>query len=194
MIEIYVMDLETSGLVGYPFDVPIELAVYKINFDLSVSHVYDSLIKWDGDRRKTIDESWWSKQSGVYWNDTQQSKKAHIVWNDLKRILDGKYLLTWNTEYDLDKFIIPMFDIFGKINFKQLPCPMKVATPILAIPHYYYGVKFPTLAEAVKHYKVQRNQNGYFHRAKFDTHHTALVVAEMIKTGDYKLQLEIDTK
>ena len=199
---LFVIDLETAGdarFTDHPVDQITELAVYKINTDLSVEHIYDSLISHPEELKDKINSSWWAKQARISFEDLKDKPSLLDVWQYLTPILDNQHIVSWNMSFDFTKFLDRINrdidkgefgDNIKPINFIKLPCPMIVSSLIIKIEynHYYGSWKWPRLNEASEFYEINLDGDGYdFHRAVYDTHVSALVVAEMIKRGDYKL-------
>ncbi len=187
---IYVIDLETTGLEGYPYDVIVEVGVYRISRTLKVRHIYNTLIGHPVSKQELIDNSWWSKQSGVKFEDMHDSPSMEIVWRKLYSYIGDYPVVSWNTPYDFGMFLNRMsIDYTLKQIWKELPDPMRISAPIVRANwnNYYQSWKWPTLKEASEYYDVYLDPAGYdFHRADYDTHITALTIAEMIRRGDYR--------
>ncbi len=186
--EIIILDLETTGLTSYPNSIPVEIAVYKIKKNLEVEHILDSFIQWPACDEQRINDSWWSDMSGIKYKDTIGSSGIKGIWTELKCILDNKKVTSWNTSYDFGLFIRPLEIIFGKLNYELLPCPMKTSADIVKVSYndWYHSWKWPTLGEAAEYYGIHLDPDGYgFHRADYDTHMTALIVAEMIRRKEF---------
>lgn len=183
--EIFVIDFETTGLESYPSSIPTEIAIYKINKDLEVHHIYDSLIGWSKKFKEKIDNSWWSEHSGVKFDNLKNFPKLEKQWTKIRKYLENQNATSWNTGYDFDKFVYPLMKDFGEFDLSELSCPMLVSTDILQIPGYY-GNKWPSLDEAAAYFNINLDSSGYYHRADFDTHTAALIIVEMIKRGEYK--------
>ena len=69
---------------------------------------------------------------------------------------------------------------------KELPCPMKVATPITKLPSRWYGdYKWPSVEEAWDHFVGSHYIEE--HRALDDAIHEAQIVYELYKSGHFKV-------
>jgi len=180
--------------------VVLEIAIYKLDLDSDdqkITEVYNTLIGYPEKFREKINTSWWSKQSGITYDDLKAAPKIHEIYASMKELLEDQHVLSWNMAFDFGNFLNQMhrsalykdfkcknkIHEIGKINYIQLECPMEVATNILCIKNYH-GYKWPTLQEAAKYYDVTEPE-GEAHRAAYDTHLTAKIVRKMIEKSDY---------
>lgn len=188
---IFVVDTETTGLNGHPSDLIVEIGIYRINEDLSVDHVHDTLISYPETKKDQINNCYWSeKLSKVKFKDLHEYPDLKTVWADIKNILDGKKVISWNMDFDFGKFFDRMNSDFPKITYSKLSCPMIVSTDIVKTfwNDFRQSWKWPKLNEASKFYNIFLDSEGYgFHRADYDTHVAALVVVEMIRKDDYQV-------
>jgi hypothetical protein len=188
--DIYVIDLETTGRKGFPDNVVVEVAIFRVNKNLSVEKILSSLISHDEDKKELINKSWWSEQSGVKYEETLTGKDCEIAWKEISAIISGKKVMSWNTKFDFNDYILPIFEFYNlPINFTILPCPMKMSADHVKAQwnSYFKSWKWPKLEEASVYYKIQLDGIPVnFHRAEYDTHLSSLIIGEMIKLGHYK--------
>ena len=179
---LYVIDLETTGIYGYPRDKILELALVRINDDLSKELILDTLVSHPERYRTFIDNCWWSGLSDVKFDDLSNSPSMEEIWINLKSILRGERLTSWNVAFDLSKFIAKMEKRYGKIGYMKERCPMWASGRHMK--SIFGRVKPPKLEEAANFYQIHRSEEDY-HRARFDTLLAADVIIEMIKRGHY---------
>lgn len=179
---LYVIDLETTGIYGYPRDKILELALVRINDNLSKELILDTLVSHPERYRELIDNCWWSGYSGVKFDDLLNSPSTEEIWDKLKFILRGERLTSWNVAFDLSKFIAKMEYEYGKIGYVKEKCPMWASGRQMK---FVFGrVKPLKLEDAANFYQIPRSEEDY-HRARFDTLLAADVIIEMIKKGHY---------
>ena len=157
--EIYVVDLETTGLTGYPYDKILQIAICKL---FPKKYRYEIMLN------TTIKQEITRKISNCYIVDLSPQILEEIPFGiplekvvlKTKEILKNNHYTTYNTGYDYDKFLS-----YSDWNLhKPLFCLMTKMTPICNIPHKYFGIKYPTLEEAYY----------YFFKKTFKNQHTAI--------------------
>ncbi len=135
------------------------------------------------------------RQTGYdYERDFRNEPTFVEVWNEMRNILENKYVVSWNMAFDFGKFldkidmgIIGRFNL-PKISYRKLPCPMKVATKYVGVWDKYGRVKWPSLSEAAMFYGVSFEMGAAtYHQAKIDAEIASIILVEMIKKGNYDL-------
>lgn len=203
----YVLDFETSGLSHFPDTIPIEVAIFEMKWDYKqevwISHcLLDEFFDWSALYKEEINGSWWSRNTGIDFGYVKANATTSIVdlWEKIKLILDGKYVISWNTDFDFGKILIPMMEEYPSFELRILDCPMKKLTEILQIRHVYYGYKYPTLDDAMQFYQVSLRYdvdgNSLAHRSYWDTAYTCEILNKAISENHYrpKVDIKLNTK
>ncbi len=204
--EIYIIDLETTGLSPYPTDYPVEICLGKINIDdEKYTEILNTLVippepsKLKGILKQLhnksmvqkINNSYWTKYLGgsTYDEIVEKGRPFFDVFREIFNTIDEESILSWNVDFDIGLYLNNIrAKHYKEIHYQVLKCPMVVATDIIKIPHSYYQYKFPKLAEASEYYEIYVDTDGYdYHRAGYDVAVTAETVLEMIRRGDYIL-------
>ena len=191
MKHIYVIDIETSGTVGYPTDKIYEIAVAKCNIQTeNIDIVYNEIIHhYVKDLSERQKEAWIFSNSTLNLEDiTNALKNPNKISNELKILLNEKFITSYNLEFDYFKFL--KHSPFNLSNVNLLSCIMQKATKICQIRNKY-GFKYPSLEEAIKKIlptdiKILVDQFTN-HRAENDAITASYVLLELIKLKKFPL-------
>lgn len=182
MDEIYVIDTETTGLNGFPFDFIVEIAICKITNKKEITEVYNSVVGhnvtiWP----YTLRSSWIFYNSTLTLKDVKNAKKQILVAHDIRLILKGKIVTSFNVDFDFRKFLSKApWKLTGVIS-KIYPCIMLASTNLCKIPGPYDNYKWPTLYEA---YKILCDgKNPISHRAMDDARMASEVLVKIFETS-----------
>jgi len=103
-----VIDLETTGLDGFPNDHVVEIAIVKANLRTQIIElVFSSLIhydieKWDEETRN----SWIFEQGHMALEEISESKEdVSEIASKVQEILHEKVITSYNVKFDFDKFL-----------------------------------------------------------------------------------------
>ena len=147
--SIYVIDTETTGLDGHPNDVVVDIAICKTDLRKgTVEEVYSSVVgydisKWD-DRRKN---AWIFQNTDLTLDAVASAPRVETVVADVRRILKDKNVSTFNTGFDLIKFLYrEPWSLRGII--RESRCIMLASRDVCKIPGFYEEYKWPKLEEA----------------------------------------------
>lgn len=147
--SIYVLDTETTGLSGYPEDVVVDIAICKVDPEAgTVDEVYSSVVGYDvsswNDARKN---AWIFQNTDMTLEMVSAAPPAEKVAEDVRRILNGKNVTSFNMGFDMDKFLYHRpWDLKGKIMASR--CIMLASADVCKIPGMYENYKWPRLEEA----------------------------------------------
>ena len=204
MTEVYVVDLETTGLGGCPVDHAVDVGL--VNVDLTretVSTVFTTVIGYDTSEWDDLHRNAWIFNHTDLTLDKVDSIKAERplerVRSTLIEILHGQNLTSYNTSFDLDKFLFRApWDLSGIVN--RYPCLMMSA----AAPCKLEGRTFWTHADettpSMGKYHPPKLSYAYetlcpddpahikgkqTHRALSDAHVAGHLLLAMHKTGFY---------
>ena len=136
--NIIVIDLETTGLAGYQEgDRIVEIGAANVDFQRkTVTPMFGHPVYYDELSKEQADSFIFHEghmtPEECYRSPIDEEKAAMI----LATIMDGEYVTSYNTEFDLDKFIYPWFDeIIPElldIGFLRAPCIMKASGQVMA--------------------------------------------------------------
>ncbi|MDR0523563.1 MAG: hypothetical protein LBG62_03985 [Candidatus Methanoplasma sp.] len=190
--EIYVLDTETTGLNGAPADVVVDVGVCAVDVARgTVRDAYSSIVgydvgEWDRGRR----EAWIFQNTDLTLEMVAAAPPRHRVDADLRALLRGRSLTTYNIPFDLGKFLYrEPWSMRGV--FEERADIMKAATEVCKLPSQYYGVRyrFPTLERAYSMAFGDGDPAGIGgkqdHRALSDARMASHLMLKMIRDGDY---------
>jgi len=197
--NIFMVDLETTGFNNFGRDVILQISICQISDDKMVKEVYSSLVrylKFENDNfTKYVNNCWWMSEKGLrYERDFRYAPDIREVWNEIRSILEGEFVISWNMKFDfgdfldrIDKGIFMDYNL-QKINYKKLKCPMVIATKHVGVLNYKGGLKWPKLIEAANFYKVNQDfGDNMYHDASIDTQVASIVFLKMIELEHYDL-------
>ena len=179
--NIIVLDFETTGLDGIAAgDRIVEIGAANVDFQRkTITPIFSHPVHYD----EGIDRNAWIFREGhmdpeeCEHSPIDEEKAAMI----LATILDGEYVTSYNTEFDLDKFLYPWFDkIIPEVldfGFFRAPCIMKAASQLT-------DGDWPSLRTAYSSI-FGRAGNRREHRALDDAVKAGMVVLELYNRGMY---------
>jgi len=189
--EIYVLDTETTGLDGAPIDVVVDVGICKVNLEKgTVDDAYSEIVghdikKWNECRKN----AWIFQNTDLTVDQVSYGRPFDTIRDEVEKLLRGKCLTTYNTEYDLNKFLYR--DPWNLKNvFTECKDIMKAATTVCKLPSVYYGqFKYPKLDYAYSKIldgKDPANIHGkQDHRALSDARMASHLMIEMYNDNDY---------
>lgn len=197
MTSILVLDLETTGLNGYAEgDRIVEVAIASVDIERqSVRTVYSAPVHYDALTDKQAN-SYIFREGHMDVEDVleapfDEDKTAAIVAN----ILEGEYVTTFNTAFDLDKFLLPFFDdIVPELDvmFFRAPCIMRAASQVADIPRKIHndGSCWPSLSAS--YYTLCRDYRDQLfpHHASDDAVMAGRVLLALYEMGLYDPESE----
>ena len=182
--NIIVIDLETTGLDGYKKgDRIVEIGAANVDFQRkTVTPIFGHPIYHDKLTPEQEDSFIFHEGHMIpeecYHSPIDEEKAAMI----LATILDGEYVTSYNTEFDLDKFIYPWFDeIIPDVldfGFFRAPCIMKAAGQVMP-----EGL-WPSLKVAYSTL-IGTNRKYHEHRALDDAVMAGTVLLALYQRGLY---------
>lgn len=187
--EIYVLDSETTGLKGYPYDHVVDIGVCKVSLqDGTVEEIYSSVVGHDVDSwDQATRGAWIFENTDLTLEEVAAATPAAEVAEKLREILRGQFSTSFNVDFDFRKFLFhPPWELEQVISLT--PCIMRKAMPICAIPGYYGDYKFPRLQEAYDMIVpgdpagIKGNQT---HRALSDAVMASHILIQLERMGKY---------
>ena len=204
-MDIYVIDIETTGLNGWKSDHVVEISIMKANLTKQkIEQVYHTLIHYDTTQwDEKIKNAWIFKQGIIKLEEIQQATKGlKKVVEEVRKILTGKFIAAYNNEFDFNKFLLhEPWNINPKTcKIKIAPCIMLATTDYIKIPTKYKKRKLVNLSEARKHL-LNENTTSIInnreletivieygmHRANCDAFYSACVLLELYRRKKYRI-------
>lgn len=111
---IYVIDLETTGLDGYPTDHVVEIGIAKYDqLNNNVTAVYDAVIRVPDIReihankveRDGTRGCWVFNHTSLTLEDVENGRPLEEVVEEVRHILNGKAVTAYNIPFDFDRFL-----------------------------------------------------------------------------------------
>ena len=147
--SIYVLDTETTGLDGYPQDVVVDIAICRTDLRKgTVENVYSSIVgydvsKWNNARKN----AWIFQNTDLTLDDVASAPDVTTVAADVRSILRDKNVSTFNTAFDLVKFLYREPWSLKNV-IRESKCIMLASKNVCKIPGFYEDYKWPRLDEA----------------------------------------------
>ena len=190
--EIYVLDTETTGLEGAPKDLVVDVGITRVSLRKgTVEDCYSSVLgydvdEWDDYRRN----AWIFQNTDMTLDMVAEAPPAMKVIDDVRRLLRGKTVTTYNMAYDLDKFLYQEpWNMRG--TFKPCFDIMLAATKVCKLPSQFYGreYRYPKLDHAYSTI-VEGDPAGINgvqdHRALSDARMASYLMIKMFRDGTYR--------
>lgn len=190
MSVIYVLDTETTGFDGYPNDVVVDIGIATADLKTGeVKDVYSSIVGYDiSVWSKEKKKSWIFENSSLTLDEVAKAPPIKRVSNEVNEILKGHCVTSYNTGFDLNKFLYSEpWNLDGKI----IECTdiMKAAMNVCRIQSpMHEGYKFPKLIEAYHKMCPDDPENlcgTQDHRALSDARVASHVLLSMHNEGLY---------
>lgn len=111
--DIYIVDLETTGLMGWPTDHILEVGIAKLDLDTGeIDEVYERVCnpgEWHLMRyRDKYGEPWIFKNGYMTQSEVKDvGLSLGTIMREVERILfSGEYVTSYNVAFDFDKFLL----------------------------------------------------------------------------------------
>lgn len=175
----YVVDLETSGLKGFPQDKILEIGITEINLETKeLKTVMDTSIYYDLDDNPEIIDCWTLKNGNMDIIQIDNGIDLENAIYQTQKILENKTWTSYNTDFDYIRFLR-----HWKISPPQY-CLMKKCKGLLRlsksniyIPDKY---KFPKLQEAYDYFvRKPLIKSGQTHYAIDDSRMAAEIILQI---------------
>lgn len=195
MMNIFVIDIETTGLDGVIFgDDIVEIGVAR--FDTETKKIYPvfsavvqhNTIEWPEEKQN----AWVFSHTDLTLNDVKNGMNALAVRTVLWSIVNqNDFITSYNEEFDFGKFLFSSPYYLGRAG-KVAPCIMKTAAKCTDITlDHAGGHKWPKLQTAYDKLcsddpaNIKGKQD---HRALSDALVAAYVMKELIELGYYSTE------
>lgn len=176
--KILAIDLETTDLDIHKAKI-VQISAYLLDItSMNFTLILSSYVKESENMR--LGDCFISN----YIDHEKYYKKA-VLLDDFSPVIAkllGTYPATsYKTSYDLNLLKVKGFKIAC-----EMPCIMETAKYIIKIPHYEYGYKYPSLAEATRYFFPDEELKD-LHDANEDAKKAVKILSEMIKREQYDL-------
>ncbi|MCG3221634.1 MAG: 3'-5' exonuclease [Candidatus Heimdallarchaeota archaeon] len=204
-MDIYVLDIETTGLNGYLKDHIVEISIMRANLlKQKIEQVYHSVIHYDvSSWDDSLLNSWIFEKGIVSIDEIKQAKKdLTTVAGEVRKLLSNKFVAAYNNAFDFDKFLKhePWNINAEKNKSKIAPCIMLTASEYVKVPSKYKKRKIIRLTAAKKYLLneniecIKNNKNlekelAHYgeHRANYDAFYAACVLLELYRKNKYRV-------
>ena len=105
---VYVIDTETTGLIGYPYDLVLDIGVVRVDlFERTVTDAFDSIVYYDTDDWPERMLNCWAFQNTQLSLEMIKDKGvlSNIVSKKLRELLKGQIVTSYNVEFDFNRFL-----------------------------------------------------------------------------------------
>jgi hypothetical protein len=197
MTNILVLDLETTGLSGIAEgDRIVEVAVASVDIERqSVRPVFTAPVHYDAltdaQANSYIFREGHMDVEDILEAPFDEDKVAAIVAN----ILEGEFVTSFNTEFDLDRFLLPWLDKVVPemdVMFFRAPCLMRASAQVMDIPRKIHddGSCWPGLSAS--YYTLCRDYRDQLfpHHAQDDCIMAGRVLLALYEKGLYDPESE----
>lgn len=185
--EILVIDIETTGFDPKSGFI-VEVGVAALNLETGTCKVvFDSLCREEGMTIKDRD-AWIFQNSSLTVDAVRGAKMFSEIQPDLQELIDSYPLgvTAYNRSFDFN-----FLESRGIRFTAKLPCPMEIATPIVALTsaHSNHGkYKWPKVPEAWAYFFPFTNYKE-LHRGADDAIHEAMIIYELYRRDLYPVSI-----
>lgn len=186
-MKILVCDIETLGFLNKGGSI-VEVGAVSLDLETGeIQEVFNSLVREDilsAKHRESSEYNWIFQNSDLTPEMVREAPSQHDVYAAFQEIVNQfpEGVTAFNRDFD-----VPYLESRG-IKFRKLqPCPMKVMTGIMKLPHKngLGGCKWPKVEEAFA-FLFPEVEYKEAHRGASDARDEAMIVLEMYKRGIYK--------
>lgn len=174
-------------------DLVLDIGMCEISLSRgTVRDLYSSVVGYDTDRwNDRMRGSWIFSNSDMTLEDVRSAPRLSKVVSDAKGLLGGRWVTSYNIQYDMDKFLYRFpWNLRGA--FREVRDPMFSAAEICKLKNQYYGMasyRYPKLEYAYETILggedpagIRRHQD---HRALSDARMASHVLLRMYRDGMY---------
>ncbi len=191
--EIYVIDTETTGLKGAPEDLVLDIGICRVDLAGGTAEdCYSAVLGYEVDEwNEYLTNAWIFSNSDLTIDDVASAEKsASRVIGDVRRLLRGKNVTSYNTGYDFGKFLYQEpWNMRGWFN--ECTDIMKSASLVCKIPspYGYKDYQYPKLEAAygmITEGDPADLHGKQDHRALSDARAASWIMISMFRNGQYR--------
>lgn len=183
MTEIFVVDIETTGLIGGPSDLVVDIGIVLADTDEStVEDWFSTVVGYPETVMRRYAGSWVFRNTDLTLNQVCSAPGCQKVIERVSNILSDELVTSYNTDFDLQRFLLK--DPWN-LSVYEAPCIMKSALeayPDCSNGHYPRLQRIYDMLCPDDPAKVDGNQR---HRALSDARQAAHVLLKMFSSGHY---------
>jgi len=186
---IIVVDIETTGFLNDGGKI-VEIGIVKLNLATGeLSPAYNSLVREEGfGPQHTFGRfGWIFNHSDLSYEEVEAAPSLEEQRAEIQTLFDQYYATAYNKTFDFEFLRDRGFEI------KELPCPMKLATPLCQLPSQRgnKNYKWPTVEEAWTHFFGEEQRYEEAHRGLDDAEHEARIVYRLFEMGHFKVPFKV---
>lgn len=192
--NVLVLDIETTGLNGYEKgDKVLSVGIARLDFAvMKLYPIFYTAIYQDLDEKDY--KCWLFRNGHMDPEEVTNSPFGEVCAGEIiADIIEGETVTTYNTAFDLDKFLDPWMDetiLESKLYFRA-PCIMKACTQVPEIPRTMHedGTCWPSLLSSYAKL-CEPKEIRQTHNALDDAMMAGEVLLELIRRGLYDPERE----
>lgn len=138
--KLYITDIETDNL-DFKKGSIVEIGIVQLDLKTKeILPMFSSIVR---EPKRINKEAWIFKNSDLTYYEVKTASPLFL----LKKVIQQIFYLGYNTGYNYN-FDFTYLEAKGFIIPNRWFDPMKILTPIMQLPHEYYGFKYPKVEEA----------------------------------------------
>ena len=189
--DIYVIDTETTGLKGAPQDVVVDIGICRVDLiEGSVEPVYSSVVGYDTSKWNDYRlNAWIFENTDLTLEMVDSAPSFDQVISEVREILKDRRVTSYNTEYDMDKFLyLEPWNL--RREFMLCTDIMKAATNVCKVPSSYYEREYQYPKLDLAYSMITKGDPAEIggiqdHRALSDATVASHVMIQMYRDGTY---------
>ncbi len=145
---ILMLDTETTGLNGGPYDLVVDIAISEVDFEkMTVTPLYSAIVQYPDDEVDRRKDAWIFLNTDLTTDMVKHGTPQEIVRQEVAEILEGRYVTSYNVAFDFDKFIF-RDPWFRREDIRLVSDPMLAVSEFFRIPYYDGTYRFVKLERA----------------------------------------------
>ncbi len=184
MKKIAVVDIETTGFQRQG-GLIVEIAIVALDLETGMIHnEFDQVVQESGfgEKHTAHPYGWIFNNSDLTYQDVAAAQSLSNLLPEIQSVLNGYPLgaTAYNKPFDFG------FLRSRGLRFKELPCIMRAATPVVNLPPNpgYKDPKWPSVEEAWRYFFPDVLYKEA-HRALDDARHEAMICYELYLRGKF---------
>lgn len=188
MSMIYVLDTETTGLGGGPYDLVVDIGIVAVDLGTGdIEEVFSSVVGYPESMIRKHQDAWVFQNTDInFWSVLRAPSMVKIIPR-VTEILMGERITSYNTEFDFDRFLYR--DPWNLKNFCA-ECDCIMTSAWRAFPDLGRNGYYPKLQVAYDALCPDDpvGVGKQRHRALSDAALAAHVMMELHKRGKYRAE------
>lgn len=189
MTQIFVLDTETTGLAGAPDDLVVDIGIVSADLKTGdIEPVFSTPVGYSESMIRKHEGAWVFNNTDLNFWQVLKAPGVYKVASRVSELLTGELVTSYNTEFDLDRFLYR-----DPWNLKNLcfECNCIMTSAWRAFPNLGRNGFYPKLQVAYDALCPgdPMNVGKQRHRALSDAVMAAHVMMELHKRGKYKAEV-----